>query len=274
MLMARLASPPIVPAPPCSLQPIIAKGADGKYEAHRPSVVCPQPSPTNVVQLLAAGVFLHVTANPEPAIAMLSAALSGVWPPPRPLQRRLVGAQFVPSAEAGEEGDEAGDAAAWSSSKGAAAASGSGSDAGGSKQTDAAAEAEAEAAKAPAALAAEVAAALFEHCPAVSAADLQKSALVLRLFLGCRAVGEQAADGPSFQVRLRLLWWAAAAPATGLACMRLPPPSVTSPSPPCLPSNGSPHTAGHRAHPAARLPAAAGPGPGLHARLRVGGAGA
>ncbi|KAL4448641.1 hypothetical protein ABPG75_005860 [Micractinium tetrahymenae] len=210
------------------LQPIVQREEDGSYQAHRPSVVCPSPTPLNVLQLLASGVFLHVTGNPEPAIAMLSAALSGVWPPSRDMQRRLVARQFVPSAAAEDqpvqaaEGQRAtgggpdGQAGAAETAEGKAeeqpAPSGSrgsgdsslagpsGSGSGASGAGEAAPE---RAAAAP--LAAALDAALAERCPAISLADVHKSALVLRLFLGCRAVGEQRGDGPSLQAIVRTL---------------------------------------------------------------------
>lgn len=126
---------------------------------------------------------------------MLSAALSGVWPPSRDMQRRLVARQFVPTAEPGEEA-AAGEASQADGTAGGSSASGattSSSNTGGA--TEGATEGKA------AARAAALAAALQAHCPGISAADMQKSALELRLFLGCRAVGEQSGDGPSLQVR-------------------------------------------------------------------------
>ena len=133
--------------------------------------------------------------NPEPAIAMLSAALSGVWPPSRAMQRRLVARQFVPTAEgeaAQQEGAQQGEAGAGSSGGGKA-----GADEGPSSSAAAGQQEEAE--EGPTELAVALGAALEQHCPGLSLADIQKAALCLRLFLGCRAVGEQASDGPSFQ---------------------------------------------------------------------------
>lgn len=151
---------------------------------------------------------------------MLSAALSGVWPPSKPMQRRLVARQFVPTAEAEEPGNgpdsavegeaDAAAAAADGADAGNAGAEGAGpsSSSGASKEegpsTSAAAaqqaEAEGEGEGQPTEEAAALAAALEQHCPDLSPADVEKAALCLRLFLGCRAVGEQASDGPSFQV--------------------------------------------------------------------------
>lgn len=221
------------------------------------AAVCPQPTPTNVVQLLAAGVFLHVTGNPEAAVAMLSAALSGVWPPSRELQRRLVGGQFVPTAAAAAEGlgkKTAADSTAAETAGGdggtetQAFAAGVGSNVTSTgtgtgltspqaqPATDASSSAANEATSGKPEAAADTADAssggagseprtpyaqalseALERCGAgVSEAQLHKSALVLRLFLGCRAVGEQAAAaqksgggsaslGPSFQAILRSL---------------------------------------------------------------------
>lgn len=174
-------------------------------------------------------MFLHVTGNPEPAIAMLSAALSGVWPPSRDMQRRLVAHQFVPSAAAAEPEQVAGgkpetgsgdgpagaaEATAAEEEQQAAATTTSGSSesnsqagpssTGGSGDAGPSGEAVPErGAAAP--LAASLGASLAEHCPGISLADLQKSALALRLFLGCRAVGEQRGDGPSLQAIVRTL---------------------------------------------------------------------
>lgn len=197
--------------------------------------MCPQPTPLNVVQLLASGIFLHVTGNAEPAVAMLSAALSGVWPPGREMQRRLVAAQFMPSvalaedsvaegapaeepeaANAEPEGEQA--AGAGTGPGSFAGAEEAGMQPGGGDPAAAAAAANDAADEADAAnpFAAELESALAALCPSVSAADLQKAALVLRLFFGCRAVGEQAAAaqragqrpeqlGPPFQAVLRTL---------------------------------------------------------------------
>lgn len=121
-----------------------------------------------------------------------------MWPPSRALQRRLVAAQFVPAARSEQEAEEeAAAAAAASTDKDAAAPSGSSSKAGG--------EAAGAVDKAPEARAAALEAALAQHCPGISLADMQKAALALRLFLGCRAVGEQAGDGPSMQAVVRTL---------------------------------------------------------------------
>lgn len=141
------------------------------------------------------------------------------------MQRRLVARQFVPTAEAGTEAEAAASAqggsasgakdansppaaelgeAGGSSDKASASQPG---EAGSSKAGEAAApaatqkEVEVEAEELPPPLAQELEAALAQHCPDVSLAELQKAALALRLFLGCRAVGEQSADGPSFQAR-------------------------------------------------------------------------
>ncbi len=166
-----------------------------------------------------------LAGNPEPAIAMLSAALSGVWPPSRPMQRRLVARQFVPTAEAGEEqsstNESAGEVAAateagsaapagTAAGEGAGPSSSSSSQEGGPSSSAAAAEGQAAAAarqeeeqegeEQANQLAAALGAALEKHCPGLRLADVEKAALCLRLFLGCRAVGEQASDGPNFQV--------------------------------------------------------------------------
>lgn len=165
---------------------------------------------------------LFLPGNPEPAIAMLSAALSGVWPPSKAMQRRLVAGQFVPAAEVEEEhgkGSGEADAAATGSSAAAGTAAGEGAgpnssgrnhDEGPSTSTAAAGDQpagaaqqgkeEAEEEEEPSQVAAALGAALEQHCPGFCLADVQKAALCLRLFLGCRAVGEQASDGPNFQV--------------------------------------------------------------------------
>ncbi|EFN56291.1 hypothetical protein CHLNCDRAFT_144678 [Chlorella variabilis] len=180
-----------------SAGPIIRREEDGSYQAHRPSVVCPRPTPTNIVQLLVAGVFLHVTGNAEPAIAMLSAALSGVWPPAVETQRRLVARHFIPSVElepAGQQREGGGSGgAADGVAASAAEAEEAGAAAGGGGSQVPAPESSAAGGQPPNEFAAALAEALKRHCPEVSAPDLQKSALVLRLFLGCRAVGQQAA---------------------------------------------------------------------------------
>lgn len=257
------------------------------------AAVCPEPSPTNVLQLLAAGVFLHVTGaacvagslaalllcgtsgsvlaatpthhppatpaalpaagNSEPAIAMLSAALSGVWPLPRALQRRLVERQFVPTAEPD------GDAAAAAAAAGDAAAGTAGPSSVAGTQQEAADE---EAQPTPAAAA--LAEALRQHCPSISLQEIEKSALELRLFLGCRAVGQQAGDSPSLQV-----WGAPGARAGGWPLGRQLGVSL-----PCHAANNLALLhAGHRANAACGLPAADVPGPKLCARVCVGGAG-
>ena len=162
-----------------------------------PHAVCPRPTPTNIVQLLVAGVFLHVTGNAEPAIAMLSAALSGVWPPAVETQRRLVARHFIPSVElepAGQQREGGGSGgAADGVAASAAEAEEAGAAAGGGGSQVPAPESSAAGGQPPNEFAAALAEALKRHCPEVSAPDLQKSALVLRLFLGCRAVGQQAA---------------------------------------------------------------------------------
>lgn len=132
----------------------------------------------------------------------LSAALSGVWPPTRAMQRRLVAAQFVPSARSEQQAEEEAAAAASASASvaaggDAAAPSGSSGQAGG--QAASAAD------EGPEARAAALEAALAQHCPDISLAHMQKAALALRLFLGCRAVGEQSGDGPSMQAVIRTL---------------------------------------------------------------------
>lgn len=152
---------------------------------------------------------------------MLSAALSGVWPPSKPMQRRLVARQFVPTAEAeqqqgsgaGSAGEGKADAAAAaaagaaagssggesvgpSSSSGASKDEGPSTSAAAAQQAEAEGEGEGQATEEAAALAA----ALEQQCPDLTPVDVEKAALCLRLFLGCRAVGEQASDGPSFQV--------------------------------------------------------------------------
>lgn len=153
---------------------------------------------------------------------MLSAALSGVWPPSKAMQRRLVARQFVPTVEAEEEqgkGSGEADAAAAGSAAAAGMAAGAGAcpnSSGGNHEegpsTSAAAAGGQAAAAAqqgkegaaeedePSQVAAALGAALEQHCPGLCLADVQKAALCLRLFLGCRAVGEQASDGPNFQV--------------------------------------------------------------------------
>ena len=150
--------------------------------------------------LLACGHFAHLGMH-VPWHRRLSAALSGVWPPSRPMQRRLVAAQFVPAARSQQEAaeEEAAASSSASGSKDGAAVAGSGSGSKPASDAAAAAAAEEEVA-APAKRAAALEAALAQHCPDVSLDHMQKAALALRLFLGCRAVGEQAGDGPSMQV--------------------------------------------------------------------------
>ena len=184
--------------------------------------VCPEPTPNNILQLLAAGVVLHITGNPEAAIAMLSAALSGVWPPSRDLQRRIVARQFVPTwppadAAAGAGATAAG-AEADGSSERISIVGGSGSGSHGNHQSQhaegpaattdpEASAAVVEAASRTAALVTALDAALQQHCPGVCrAGEVQRCALVLRLFLGCRAVGEQAGGAsPAMQAVVRSL---------------------------------------------------------------------
>ena len=156
------------------------------------AAVCPDPTPTNLVQLLAAGIYLHPTGNPEPAIAMLSAVLSGVWPAPRRMRRQLAVDQFVPSLDSGASSNGA--------TEGAVATHSAASAAGPSSSSPQQAEKEQE--SAPTQLAADLAAALERHCPGVSLADLHKAALQLRLFFGCSSLAAQAAAGPSLQSTL------------------------------------------------------------------------
>ena len=181
------------------------------------AAVCPEPTPTNLVQLLAAGIYLHLTGNPEPAISMLSAVLTGVWPAPRCMQRQLAVSQFVPSLECGGISNGGSSSAvrsgaSSSSSKGptdraeaahraASVASSIPSSSSSSSSSRQQADAEVEEG-APTQLAADLAAALERHCPGIKLADLHKAALQLRLFFGCRSVAAQAAAGPSPQATL------------------------------------------------------------------------
>jgi hypothetical protein len=143
---------------------------------HSPhAAVCPEPTPTNLVQLLAAGIYLHLTGNPDRAIAILSAVFSGVWPTPRRMQRQLALNQSVPSRDcggSGRGGSSSGAQAGVSSSsskcttegaEAASAASPNNSSNGSPQQAEEEVEEGAHTQ-----LASDLAAALERHCPGIS----------------------------------------------------------------------------------------------------------